>query len=141
MDLGCELAERLVARVVCEQCGGPLPVQEGPGRKRKKCETCSPRDKRNRKVVSIPTPLSAPGGGRNVEAARRALSDVDRETSPAGELALYLAGLLDQGVGNQTAAISREYRAAMADAMKGTQQAASALDELRRRREERRRGA
>jgi hypothetical protein len=108
------------------------------------CEDCSPRDRRDRavqQVTTLPTAQLASTGSL-MAATRDQLADAGK-TETDGALALYLAAQLDAGehTGSQTAALAREYRAAMEMATKGATGQSSALDELRKRREQRRRGA
>jgi hypothetical protein len=124
----------------CTKCNATLPPQIGPGRKRTMCETCSPKNTRYTPVSSVAKLPPRPGQGRLTAATASKLADLGRAGSAQGALAMHLAELLDAGCGSQTAAISREYRAALADATKGVVGASSALDELRQRRA-RRRGA
>ncbi len=124
-----------------------MPPQQGPGRRRTMCETCSPRDTRNRRLTPVtslpvgaapPTP-DAPTGSL-AAATREALGAVSRLDCPEGALAVMLAAQLDAGghTGSQTAALSKEYRAAFEVAAKGATGAASSLDQLRARRAARR---
>jgi hypothetical protein len=80
----------------------------------------------------------APGAGRLTAVTRAKLEELGRLDDPQGALALYHAELLDAGCGSQTATVSREYRAALADATHGVTGASTALDELRARRAARR---
>jgi hypothetical protein len=130
--------------VDCRKCRKPVPPQQGPGRRRTMCEDCSPRDRRDRKVqavTSLPQALMVPAGSL-VDATQTALTAADRLDTAPGALAVYLAGQLDAGghSGSSTAALAREYRAAVEAATKGATGVSSALDELRERRA-RRRGA
>lgn len=122
----------------CRKCHEPLPLQEGPGRRRTMCESCSPKDRRNRKMTPVTTlpSLKLAEVGSLVEATRGALAGSARGETAEGALALYLAAQLDAGqhTGSQTAALSREYRAAVEAATKGVTGGSTALDELRARR-------
>ena len=123
---------------LCRKCSAPLPIQEGPGRKRTMCAECSPPDRRQRRRSGV-TRLPVRSARQSLEAAtRERLAELGRVDSPEGALALYLAGLLDLGAGSQTAPLSREFRLAVEAASKGVAGASSALDELRKRREQRR---
>lgn len=77
------------------------------------------------------------------EVTRRVLEDADRLLTPAGVNALLLARKLDQGrdTGSAMASLSKQHLAALAEATSDAQTAADPVDELRRRREARRRGA
>jgi hypothetical protein len=109
------------------------------------CEECSPKDRRNRRVQSVTTlPTSSLAmAGQLVESTRAKLAELDREDAPAGALALMLAGQLEDGqhTGSQAAALAKAYLQALTEATKGVTGASSTLDELRKRREQRRRGA
>lgn len=114
------------------------------------CTTCSPPDTRARRlnpVTSLPTRLAEPttpgapeAAGTLTEATRDALVAVGRLDCPEGALAVMLATQLDAGghTGSQTAALSKEYRAALDVASKGATGAASTLDQIRARRAARR---
>lgn len=131
----------------CRKCHATLPVQEGPGRKRTMCESCSPRDRRDRTVKSVPAlsgaalALATIPVGSLTDATRTTLTAAGKVETAEGALALYMAAQLDAGrhTGSQTAALGREYRAALELATKGsTAGASTALDELRARRAARR---
>jgi hypothetical protein len=124
--------------MLCRKCGAALPLQEGSGRKRTMCEVCSPKNTRYKPVASVTQLPVKPGEGRLTTATRARLEELGRLDDPQGALALYHAELLDAGCGSQTATVSREYRAALADATRGVTGASSALDELRARRAARR---
>jgi hypothetical protein len=111
------------------------------------CTTCSPPDTRARRlnpVTSLPSRPSEASeswpAGTLTEATREALTAVSRLDCPEGALAVMLAAQLDAGghTGSQTAALSKEYRAALEVASKGATGAASTLDQLRARRAARR---
>jgi hypothetical protein len=78
-----------------------------------------------------------------VTAVRTALDAAERTLSPAGALALGLAGLIDEGghTAAGVAALSRELRATLAEALAGAQSAADRLDELAARRSRKASGA
>lgn len=107
------------------------------------CETCSPRDKRDRRltpVTTLPTKKLTSETPLLAEATRTALDDVSRLDTAEGTLALYLAAQLDLGghTGSQTAALAREFRATLEAVTRGAPGASTALDELRARRAKRR---
>jgi hypothetical protein len=106
------------------------------------CESCSPKERRNRRLTPVATlPVQRlAANGSLVDATNGALAKADRIETAEGALALYLAGQLDAGghTGSQTAALAREYRAALDAATRGASNASSALDELRTRRAKRR---
>jgi hypothetical protein len=111
------------------------------------CESCSPKDRRDRSIKSVPAlhgaalALATVPVGSLTDATRTALTAAGKAETPEGALALYMAAQLDAGAhtGSQTAALGREYRAALELAMKGaTAGGSTALDELRARRAARR---
>lgn len=126
----------------CSACGSPIPPQKGGGRPRTKCESCSPPRKRDLKrraphklvVVEAAAEPEAPSGGE-VEATTRAkLEAAELLDDPSGMAALALArridrSMLDTGAG--VAALVREHRAALADAMTRGKVAADPLERLR----------
>jgi hypothetical protein len=72
---------------------------------------------------------------------RRALDAADRTASVDGQQALFLARRLAASTGDtasSVASLSKELRAARAEALKGVQPARSGLDELRARRDAKR---
>lgn len=125
--------------MTCKKCGGLLPPQDGPGRKRTMCPSCSPKNTQYVKVAGVTKlPTSLAGDGRLVAVTQARLEELGRLDTPEGVLALYHAELLDSGCGSQTAVVSREYRASLADATKGVTGASTALDALRAKRVARR---
>lgn len=139
------------------KCGAEIQ-QPATGRRRLKCEECSPRRVRDRRVGALPAvaavpaavrPPTAPvrlpsaGGGAQpdgpgrVEAATLAeLEAAERAGTSAGVEALHLARLLDAGgyTAQGAAALAKARREALAVALEGAKVAEDALDELRRRR-------
>jgi hypothetical protein len=124
--------------MVCKKCGDALPPQFGSGRKRTMCEQCSPKNVSYQPVAKISKLPTALQQGIISAATRERLEELGRLDTPEGALALYHAELLDAGCGSQTAVVSREYRAALADACKGVTGASTALDALRAKRVARR---
>lgn len=124
--------------MMCKKCGASLPPQEGPGRKRTLCLSCSPKNTQYVKVAGVTTLPTSLQAGLIAQATRERLAELGRLDTPEGALALYHAELLDAGCGSQTAMVSREYRAALADATKGVTGASTALDALRAKRVARR---
>ena len=132
---------------LCSECGGPLPPPT-QGRPRTKCETCSPprlRDVKRRaphKLGPLPDAPSAPVAGV-YDAVLAELTDADRVQTVAGQRALFLAARMESNIdsGASMAALDRQLGAAVAEAVKNAKRASDPLDEIRRRREERSRGA
>ena len=93
-----------------------------------------PKPKRTRK----PKPVDSPTGTLGAVIAE--LTDAGRLDTSAGQAAVALATRIDQGAESSSglAALTREMRAAMAEALANVAQAGDALDELRARREARR---
>lgn len=130
-----------------------MPPQVGPGRRREMCETCSPKPKFKRVVeptyLSDATPatpaadLGTVPRGKLAAATRVKLAEIGREDSPEGIAAVQAAEHLDSGQmnGAQYASLLKAYLVALESATKTVTGASSALDELRKRREARRRGA
>lgn len=134
---------------LCATCAVPLPVQE-KGRPRKFCPACSlERDRARRRkpagvapVVSLPDPGDQPDGSVTV-ATRERLEAACRVDTWEGAAALAIARELDghQLTGSQRAALTREFRATMTEALRGVKGEPDAVDDLRDRREKRIRGA
>lgn len=129
---------------ICEKsdCSNEIPPQKGSARPRKYCIECSPpRNRKNPRVISLPTPLAADvpddGGPQLVKTYRIRLEQVGRLDSPEGEHVMLLARLLAAGQGHTAAgaaSLSRELRAAMEVAERGAPQQGDKLDELAERR-------
>lgn len=130
----------------CASCGAPIPPQKGGGRPRTKCEKCSPtrrRDLKRRaphKLVALDAPeepdaeVPASSVGDVTAATLKKLDAADLLDDPSGLAALALArridrSMLDTGAG--VAALVREHRAALADAMSRAKVAADPLERLR----------
>lgn len=102
-------------RKVCRGCARRLPAQRGPGRPRLYCEECRPTGEGAATPIrphldSVPSLASA---------TREALVSADRLGTAAGVLVMNMAATIDEGghSGSSLAALSREYRAALADAL------------------------
>lgn len=91
-------------------------------------------------VVSLPASAPAVTDGPLVSATRLSLQAVDREATPHGQAALALAARVDAGHehGSAVAALVRELRATLTEAMAGVRAVDDVVDELRARRERRR---
>lgn len=136
-------------------CGSAVP----PGRRSGWCSSwCQAREEQGLPAEPPPgltpptvlTPVPTPPSAGTVRARRSVVDDVERRLSDAGLLdtwqaavALDLAGSLDEGGGSGSAraALVRELRSTMAEALRGVDAAGSTLggyrDELARRRERR----
>jgi endogenous inhibitor of DNA gyrase (YacG/DUF329 family) len=92
------------------------------------------KPKKVRKPKASDSPIGTLG------AVRTELTEAGRLDSSAGQAALALAHRIDEGAESSAglAALTRELRAAMTEALANVTQAGDALDELRARREARR---
>lgn len=115
----------------CEQCGKPA---RGP--RSRLCETCRKREQRGARVIPI-AEKQEPQGPLG-KAALAELEEAGRSESLLGQQVLDMAVRLDTGAvtGSAAAALHRELRATMEAALAASQ-AASPVDELRRKRLER----
>jgi hypothetical protein len=110
------------------KCGDPLPPYSGQGRPQEKCDKC--RKARNGPVVLVPrVPTVEP---ELVTYTRRTLGQAGRLETPEGANAMLLATSIAAGghTGAAHAALSREYRAALQDALAGAQGATDAVNDL-----------
>lgn len=131
---------------VCGGCGKPFEAQ------RKTAKYCSDRCRmraHRRAPDSEPAPVTqlAPADRGDTEslaeAVRCELEVAGRLNSAAGRVVLALARRIDAGSqesGSSLASLSKEFRAAQAEALKGAEQAADPMDELRARRDRKRSG-
>lgn len=124
----------------CAQCGAPLPVQTGRGRRRTKCANCSPS--RVSKPKTTPPPMASPSKGL-LDATRAELETAGRASSSAGQAALLLAERIEFGenTGSAVAQMVRQLHDTMTRALADAEIASDPVDELRARRERRRAGA
>ncbi len=112
----------------CEACGGGL---EGRRPQAKFCDaTCRQRGARR---PATPTDAAIPAAAGLVEVLRRELEGAGRLDTALGQQALALAVKLASpfDTGSAMAAVSRELRAVREEALRGAEQAADPLDELR----------
>lgn len=142
----------------CKGCGAVIPPQKGSARPRLYCVTCRPpRNRKNPRLIGVPrdepaaavesspAPARSPGGGL-VESYRRRLEVAKRIDTPEGQHVLMLAQLFAAGAasGSHTAAgasaLSRELRAAMAEALRGAPAEPDLIDQLQERRRQREAG-
>lgn len=120
------------------------------GSSRLYCEVCAPPKLRAKRPAAGGTVTGLPGVGQGAPeverapgplemAARAELASVGREGSMAGAVAVHLAQLMDGGghTGSQTASLSRELRASLADAVAGAMPVGDWLDELQQARQAR----
>lgn len=133
---------------LCANCGVLMPVQTGPGARRKKCEQCSPKQKLGPRhipqVTVLPSAeLAGAPKGKLAAATREKLAELGRENTPEGTAALMAAEQLDSGrmTGAAYASLLKAFLATMDAATKGITGGSSALDELRKRRDKRRNSA
>lgn len=122
----------------CAQCGAPLPIQVGRGRRRTKCAACSPPRKPARRA-----PMTAlPSGGESLVAATEAeLTRADVTSSALGQAALLLARRIEAGQdgGSAIASLVKQWQDTMARATAGAEpEAVSLVDQLKARRDARR---
>ena len=123
----------------CDHCGRPYEARRSTS---KFCgSSCRGKASLALKVSPLPVVPSPNGDGPCARAARVALESVDRLETPSGAAAMGLAAVLDEGSPSGTAAVAKEYRAAMDAALAGVAAEADLVDELRARREQRFRGA
>lgn len=126
----------------CDVCGRTYDAKRPSSRF---CgATCRKRHQRSPGVAAVPAPTvlaAAPGG---LHAATHAeLEAADRLETALGAAALALASRVDSGSaeqGSAFAALVREHRAALAEALRGANPAANPLDELKARRDRKRAG-
>ena len=129
----------------CDQCGKVYQAKRPSSRY---CsDLCRKRAQRSPQILmpltAVPlVPLFVPTlSGGTVEATRRELERAEMVESSLGQVVLILAGRLDavtNDTGSSMAALAREHRAALAAALESGKVAESPLDELARRRRERR---
>ena len=128
-------------RLNCQQCGGPIPRQIGPGGRRKFCEACSPtRNRPDRKRRSpAPRVVTATNTGESVLEATRAELDAAKVTeSVMGQCALILARHIDAGQvnGSGLASLVKAHRETMAAALAAAPAEEDPLSRLRRLRQQ-----
>ncbi len=121
----------------CAACGGSLEGR--PGKTRFCDPTCRKRGSRR---PETPVAAEAPDSGGLFEALRRELAEAGRLETALGQQAIALAVKLSSpfDTGSAMAAVSRELRAVREEALRGAEQVADPLDELRLRRDAKRAG-
>jgi hypothetical protein len=115
---------------LCGACGRELPT-----RQRKWCdETCRKRGQRAGVAGSVSEMPVKPG--RVEKATRSQLEAADRLDTPAGASALVLAAKLDRGgdTGSAIAALVRELRSALVDALEDVTSSMDPVDRLQQQR-------
>lgn len=132
----------------CRLCGAPLPIQVGRGRRRTKCEACSPP----KATRALEARAAAVTDARDVVAAvTNELTSANVLGSVAGQSALILAARLHRGgvdgpdglvpdSGSAVAAMVKELRTTMVSALAREIPAEDPIDEIAKRRAERRAG-
>lgn len=124
----------------CTECGA-----EFEARRRDQCgDRCKKRAQRRPKSSDEPAPVremptQAPTDSVE-EATRDELARAGREDTAVGQSAVALARRIDAGAsepGSSFAALVREHRGVLAEALKDAETAADPLDELRAKREQR----
>jgi len=115
-------------------------------------DTCRKRAQRSPKKSPEPVDLSLPellaglGSAKTswplTDAATRELEAADRLDTVLGQAALVLARRIESPMetGASIASMTKQLRETLADALKGAQQAADPLDEIRARRDSKRAG-
>lgn len=126
---------------VCLKCGAPIPLQQGRGRRRKMCETCSPSRNRG-KSARLPAPtIPGMGDAQGVtQSVIRELTEAGMLQSHSGQCAVLLARRIDAGEdsGAAVAQLVRQLRETMASALAmQVPDEVDPVDELRQRREQR----
>lgn len=111
-------------------------------------DTCKKRGQRAQKAAErqniAPERGITPESGSEaplVVSVRAALAEADREASFAGQIALELAARVANGkeLGSSVASLAKQLRETMAEALAGVAVAADPLDEIRARRDAKRR--
>lgn len=135
----------------CTKCHRRFAPKPGPGRPRKRCEECRPPEPRRASQAALAEPTRLHVEPAPVEQSPRAglvavvedeLTKANRAVTSKGAIALRLAETLADGghTASGIAALAKELRATLDEALKGAEEAGDEVDELKARRE-RRRGA
>ena len=134
--------------MTCEQCGGPIGRQSGPGGRRKFCTTCSPKRirKPNGRPPSSPRPTPSAPAEEAVDSVYTAtlveVQALGMADHYLGALALHVARALDDSAnqsGGAVAALAKCHRETIAalEAAVPKPQEESVLERLRRENRER----
>lgn len=121
-------------------CGCRAPLHGRPDQ-RYASEACSKRARRAAAAAGVAAAPSADGSpdGGTVRSVRAELAAAGREETYLGAAALAIAARIDESTAVMGfAALVKELRATMAEAMQGVQVTDSRLDELRARRDAKR---
>lgn len=125
----------------CDTCGGSFEAKRSTAKYcSNPCRVQAQRAQPVAPVVPLPEPDEAADGPLG-SVARAELAAVDREATAAGQLVLALARRIDSAEGESgasLAALVKEFRASLAAAVAGAQQAADPIDELRLHRDRKR---
>lgn len=119
----------------CEACGEPLPSSAHP--KRRFCNDSCRKRRGSAKVVAFRAGGQAAGTVEQSTSA--ALEAAGRAGTPAGAAAMVLAVRIDLNAdtGSAMAAMVKELRSTMADALAGVPEEPDKVDEIRAQREKR----
>lgn len=125
----------------CEYCGKPLESKRAKYCPGSKCRSMAHKRRTSGVVVALHPQgpdAPAPTGGSVVAVTTKQLEEAGRLDTYLGAAALVAAARLDEtaDTGSAVAALLREFRVAMAEALAG-QQHADGLDEVRQARERR----
>lgn len=119
---------------VCDSCGASFEAKRSTAKYCSgKCRVQAQRTGSVAPVMDLPTAAGSSDGGV-AAAARAELRSADRDETAAGQLVLALARRIDDGDGESgasLAALVKEFRASLAAAVEGAEQAADPIDELR----------
>lgn len=142
-DLDATFRRWMLVGRECASCGGSLEAKRSHARF---CNaTCRKRSWRMSVPAEVPAEAAAPSpeAAAVVEVTRRQLEAAGQVETVLGRQALVLAGRLGstRETGSAVAAVSRELRAVMAEAMRGIAAEADPLDDLRARRDRKRAAA
>lgn len=107
------------------------------------CRTLAARERKAGKVISDVTVEVTPRASAVTSSVEVTLAKAGRLSHPSAQAALSLARRIDEGAESSAghAALVREMRAALAEALDRVKVSSDPVDELRSRREARRRGA
>lgn len=129
---------------ICEYCAGEISPS-----KPRNTRYCSPECRRNNSgdadrqpnrepdtvVTHLPTAPTAPAGNPLVERVRGELEAAGRLDTVLGQQALAVAEAMSEARGTAAAALSKELRTVVAEAMKGVNAEVDPIDELKLRRD------
>lgn len=126
----------------CEACGSPFVAKRPDARFCR--DACRKKASRVAPPVVVGLPIAdVPEGGALTRATTAELDAAGRLESSAGAAALVLARRIDGSAadtGSAVAAMVREHRAALIEALRGAKAAEDPIDQLRQRREQKRSG-